>query len=83
MLIPEEVRSVREQLKALRQLSATDGRSTAKLMRNAIDQFLSGECATSAPIQIERAVRVAGKFSSGRCDVSANHDRHLAEAFRK
>ena len=30
---------------------------------------------------IERAVRVAGAFSSGSGDGSAHHDRHLAKAF--
>ena len=29
----------------------------------------------------ERAMRVAGMFSSGIEDVSADHDRHLAVAF--
>jgi len=33
--------------------------------------------------RIERAAKVAGKFSSGRADVSANHDKCLAEAFRQ
>jgi len=33
--------------------------------------------------QIKRAIRVSGKFSSGLTDVSANHDRYLAEACKR
>jgi hypothetical protein len=31
--------------------------------------------------EIQRAIGVAGKFSSGLEDVGVDHDRHLAEAF--
>jgi hypothetical protein len=31
--------------------------------------------------KVERAVRLAGRFSSGKRDVSAAHDRFLSEAF--
>jgi hypothetical protein len=32
---------------------------------------------------LERAIRLAGKFASGSSQGSEEHDRHLAEAFRK
>jgi hypothetical protein len=32
-------------------------------------------------VRIEGAIGVAGRFSSGRSDLSANHDKHLTEAF--
>jgi putative transcriptional regulator len=35
------------------------------------------------PEAVQRALRAAGRFSSGRSEVSAEHDRHLAEAFRR
>ena len=74
MLTRLEVRSTRDQLKALRRLSATDGSKTAKLMREAIDEFLSGDCATNLPIQIEPAAQ---------CDLIAIRGRQREEPSRK
>lgn len=82
MLIRTQVQLTEDQLRALRMISASTGKSTAELIRNGIDQYLSGRHASDAEERIERAIRVAGRFSSGDRDVSAEHDRHLAEAFR-
>jgi predicted DNA-binding protein len=68
-----QVQLTDHQLQALRQASASTGRSIADLIREAVDQYMAG--------QIERAIRVTGTFSSGRTDVSANHDQHLTVAF--
>jgi hypothetical protein len=35
----------------------------------------------AAGSRLQRALRAAGTFSSGRADISAKHDRYLAEAF--
>jgi hypothetical protein len=51
------------------------------LILQAVDQYLAGRRELSREEQIERAIRVAGRFFSGRSDVSASHDRHLAEVF--
>jgi len=55
----------------------------ADLIRQGVDLFLSGQAELAPEERIERAIRVAGRFSSGRTDISANHDRHLADAFRQ
>lgn len=78
-----QVQLTERQLKALRQASASTGRSVADLIRQGVDQFLSGQADLAPEERIERAIRVAGRFSSGRTDVSANHDRHLADTFRQ
>ena len=69
------------QIKALRQTSAATGRSIADLIRQGVDQYLSGRSELGQEERIERAIRVAGKFSSGLSDVSLHHDKHLSEAF--
>ena len=83
MMIRTQVQLTEDQLKALRQLSAATGRSTADLIRNGIDQYLVGRGVSDRGDRIDRAIRVAGMFSSGRADISADHDRHLAEAFQR
>jgi len=47
-----------------------------------VDLYLNTRKRASREDLIERARRAAGKFSSGKRDISINHDRYLAEAFR-
>jgi hypothetical protein len=80
-MIRTQVQLTDGQLKALRHRSAATGRSIADLIRQGVDLYLNERNELGREERIERAIRVAGRFSSGRADVSANHDRHLAEAF--
>jgi hypothetical protein len=82
-MIRTQVQLTDAQLEALRQASAATGRSVADLIREGVDQYLAGRGEPGRQERIERAINVAGKFSSGRNDVSSNHDRHLAEAFEQ
>lgn len=77
-----QVQLTENQLQALRHLSATNGKSISELIRRGVDLYLAGLQHSNREQQIERALRVAGKFSSGSSDGSAQHDRHLADAFR-
>jgi hypothetical protein len=81
MMVRTQVQLTGEQLEALRHASAAERRSVADLIRQGVDQYLAGRNELRREERIERAIRVAGRFSSGRSDVSASHDRHLAEAF--
>jgi gamma-glutamyl phosphate reductase len=78
-----QVQLTERQLEALRRDSAATGRSVADLVRQGVDQYLAGRSELGREERIERAIAVAGKFSSGHSDVSASHDKHLAEAFGK
>ena len=69
------------QLEALRQAASATGRSVADLIRQGVDQYLAGRSDLGRKERMERAIAVAGTFSSSHSDVSANHDRYLAEAF--
>lgn len=53
----------------------------AELIRQGVGRYLAERSELGREERIERAIRVAGKFSSGHTDVSARHDKHLAEAF--
>ncbi len=66
------------QASELRRMSAATGRSMASLIREAVDQlaFRSVE-----DLAWERALDAVGCAASGRSDVSAEHDRHLAEVY--
>jgi hypothetical protein len=83
MMIRAQVRLTDTQLQALRRLSANTGKSIAELIRNGIDQYVAGRRIPTAEDRTARAIGVAGVFGSGMADVSAGHDRHLAEGFRR
>jgi hypothetical protein len=78
-----QVQLTGEQLTALRRLSAVTGKSIAELVRNGIDQYLAAQHLPKPEERIERALRIAGKFASGRQDVGSDHDRYLAEDFHR
>jgi hypothetical protein len=67
----------------LRQSSAETGRSISDLVREGVKLYLSAQKRPSREEQIRRAIAAIGKFKSGIKDGSVNHDRYLAEAFRK
>jgi hypothetical protein len=70
-------------MEALRRFAASSGRSIADLVREGVDLYLSVGHQPTREERIQRALRVAGRFASGRRDVSAEHDRHLADVFRR
>ena len=78
-----QVQLTDSQLKALRQAAIATGKSVAELIRLGVDRYLAGRSELGREERIERAIRVAGRFSSGLSDVSAKHDKHLADAFRR
>lgn len=81
-MLRTQVQLTESQSRALRQLSAATGTSIAHLIRQGVELYLGSQQRASREEQIERALRVAGKFASGSADGSVQHDRRLAEALR-
>jgi hypothetical protein len=81
-MVRTQVQLTQKQLQSLRQLSAATGRSLADLIRQGVELYVVSQQRPNRDQQIERALRVAGQFSSGSADGSLEHDRHLAEAWR-
>ena len=80
-MVRTQVQLTESQMKALRQASAETGKSIAELIRQGVDRYLAGKNAPSREERIKRAIKAAGKFSSGLKDVSTNHDKYLADAY--
>jgi hypothetical protein len=81
-MVRTQVQLTEDQVQALRRIAAASGRSIAGVIREGVDLYLGGRRRPNRKEQIERALRVAGRFASGRSDVSSQHDRYLSEAFR-
>lgn len=62
----------------LKAVAARRGVSVAAVVRSAVEAELAR---AGAEERVERALEVVGAYRSGRPDLSADHDAHLAEAF--
>jgi len=81
LMIRTQVQFTQTQLNALRQRSSVTGRSVADLIREGVEMYLNQQIQLKESERKRRAIDVVGRFASGRRDGSAEHDRHLAEAF--
>jgi len=74
-----QIQFTAEQIERLKDAAAERNVSVSQLVREAVDA--QGERSAQAA-RLQRAVRMsAGKFRSGRPDISRNHDKYLAEDF--
>ncbi len=82
-MVRTQIQLTEEQASALKKLALSRHLSIAELIRQAVDNMIK----TSTTIDIEerrkRAIEVAGRFSSGKRDISREHDKYLAEAFSR
>jgi predicted DNA-binding protein len=83
-MVRTQVQFTDEQIRSLRRLSTTTGRSVADLVREGVERYITATNQPEADERRKRALRALGRFrSSGPGDVSIRHDHYLAEAFRK
>jgi predicted DNA-binding protein len=79
-MIRTQIQLTEEQAGRLKQLAADRGISMAEVVREAVDEKLSGG---RDEARWQRALAVVGKFRDreGKTDVAERHDDYLAEAF--
>jgi hypothetical protein len=82
IIVRTAIKLTEVQLRALRRLATENGKPIADLVRQGVDLYLSAQNQPVRQEQVRRALRVAGRFSSESRNGSAEHDRHLAAAFR-
>lgn len=82
-MIRTQIQITEEQAAILRTMSAERRLPIAELIRMSIDSFLQKEAGTSRERKRARAKSAAGRFASSVADVSAEHDKYLAEAFKQ
>jgi hypothetical protein len=79
-MIRTQIQLDEQQYSALKRFSDEQGVSMAEAVRRAVDHLLD-DSQPSAADRRDRALRLVGKYSSGRGDVAQNHDDYLTEAF--
>jgi len=80
-VVKTQVQLQEEQLALLRRLAAEEGVSVSELVRRGVALLLDSRRRPTRKELWERAMEVAGKFSSGLTDVARRHDHYLAEAY--
>lgn len=80
-MIRTQIQLTEQQYESLKNLAVESGRSLADLTRESVELYLGSRIDRGA--LTARAMKAFGKHSSGAKNVSRNHDRYLAEAFRK
>ena len=76
-----QIQLTEEQSQALKTLAAERRISVAELIRQATEDLLRQSKNLSRTEVKRRALAAAGRFRSGRKDLSARHDDHLAEIY--
>lgn len=78
-MVRTQIQLTEEQARALKEMAAQRGVSMAELIRQAVDRILEeGDQAE----KWRRALAIIGRYHSGERDISAEHDRYLAEDYR-
>jgi hypothetical protein len=72
----------RQQAAAVRREAARRKISDAAIIREAVDLWLRARGHVRDEDRMKRAMGIVGKFASGQKDLSRDHDRELADAFR-
>ena len=80
-MVRTQIQLTEEQMKSLKKLAGERHVSLAELIRQGVDAVLRSSGAITIEERRRRAIAAAGRFRSGRRDLSAKHDQHLAEAF--
>jgi hypothetical protein len=80
-MVRTQVQLTEAQMRMLKRLATERGVSVAELIRQSVDLFVRSVGAVDDQEQRRRALATAGRFRSGRKDLAAEHDRHLAEAY--
>ena len=78
----KQIQFTRRQVAAIHREARRRNMSDAAIVREAVDAWLPGTTRAPALDWISRA-RSVGRFSSGRQDVSREHDRDLNDAFQQ
>jgi hypothetical protein len=79
-MVRTQIQLSEDQHAALLDLSAATGKSMAELVREGIDHILASRLQPNRADQIERALQLAGRFSSETRDGSVQHDRYFTDS---
>lgn len=82
-MVRTQIQLTENQARDLKKLAAARHISMAELIRRGVDVVLRSNTVMDVAEKRKHALALAGKFRSGKHDVSKEHDKYLAEDFAK
>jgi len=82
-MVRTQIQLTEEQASALKKLALSRHLSIAEIIRQAVDNIIKTSTVFDTGERRKRAIEAAGRFSSGKRDISREHDKYLVEAFSK
>jgi len=80
-MVRTQILLTEEQVNALRELAAEEGKSMAELIRISVDAMLRSRPVLDAEERKRLALSVIGQYTSGVHDLALEHDRYLEESY--
>jgi predicted DNA-binding ribbon-helix-helix protein len=82
-MVRTQIQLTEDQAKALKKIAQSRRLSVAELIRKAVDTIIKSSTVVDREERHKRAMEIAGKFSSGKRDISKKHDLYLTDAYNK
>ena len=80
-MVRTQIELTEKQMTALEELAKKRRVSISNLVREGVHNLLQSEAIYYNPERKQRALAIAGRFKSGRGDMSKRHDDYLMEAY--
>ncbi len=82
-MVRTQIQLTKEQSRYLKHLAVNRGVSVAELIRQSIDMLIKTRTEVDEKERVKRAINAAGRYKSGKRDVSVDHYKYLLETFDK
>ena len=82
-MVRTQIQLTEKQAKALKKLALSRHLSVAEIIRDAVDTIIKSNAIVDDEERKERAIAIAGRFRSGKHNISQEHDKYLAETLNE
>jgi len=82
-MVRTQIQLTEAQAKTIKKVAMEKGTSVAEVIRRAVENMVQSSPKMSTQERNRRAIEIAGKFRSGKKNISRKHDEYLAEAYEQ
>jgi hypothetical protein len=82
-MVRTQIQLTEAQVNKIKKAAIDQGTSVAEVIRRAVENMVQSSRKITIQERVRRAMEIAGKFRSGKTNISRNHDKYLAEAYEK
>jgi len=82
-MVRTQIQLTEAQVSKIKKAAIDQGTSVAEVIRRAVENMVQSSAKITTQERARRAMEIAGKFRSGKRNISGKHDKYLAEAYEK